>query len=334
MTAVNVFVDTVRCYDGACGAVAAPEPWFLGLLAICLAVLWQAARATTAVVSTPRVTTAGTQLLGRRYGTVLTAALFACWLLVAFGLSVPALGAVQNPFAWTAMVLLHATLLLGVPVLVLGYAIFVATALRRPGRFRPASARGRAALAAAALALPLGWRLTGAWAPGLVADPTSPAGPADALGGGLLDVPVGGLWWLADLLSSTAALAVVAAAAACYLLLPRTEDPSPAGSRSRQPAVVIASGSFRGGGGVARAARTAQTACAEPRPALGRSHERLVAAARTSVLAVGSVLAVAGGAAALAALAALLGSAPDHGPLVLLAVPAGYVVLGLTCRAR
>lgn len=340
MTAVEVFVDTVRCYDGACGAIAAPEPWFVGLLVLCLLVLWQAARASTAVVSPRTMTAAGTQLLGARYGTALTALLFAGWLAVAFGLSVPALGAVRDPVAWTAMVPLHATLLLLVPVLVVGHAAFVVAALRSPGRFRPASLPVRTALAGGAVALPAAWQLAGRWSPELVADPSSPGAADDALGGGPLGASIGGLWWTVERLSAPEALAVVAAAAACYVLLPRTGTSSTVVAPAPKPVAVVASGSLRRGG-TARAA-TVTEASAGPAPAgaggtagaTAPPGSLVVGTAHAGTLVVGTVLAAVGGAVAVAAVAALLAWVPGRGPLVVLAVAAGYLVLGRLVRAR
>lgn len=333
MNPLDVFVDTVGCYDGACEAVAGPEFWFLGLLAVCLVALWEGARATTAMVSTPPITAAGTQLLGRRYGTALTGLLFVLWFLTAFGLSVPALGTVQNPLAWTVMVPLHVTLLLSGLLLGAGYALFAAASLRRPGRFRPGSRRKRAALALVAVALPAGWGLAGRRAPHLVDEPTATASGwlSDALGVGLLDRWIGGLWWLAEGLSSPIPLAAVAAAAACYVLLPRGEDPGSCPSVARQRTRVVSSGSYRRGTGSPQVRPTRVVA---PARVPGRGGDPSGAAAQASTLAVGASVAVTGGAAAVAALTAGLGAMPAQGPAVVLAVLAGYLVLGSALRTR
>lgn len=335
MNALENFVDTVRCYDGACGAVAAPEPWFVGALAVCLVVLWQGARATSAVGSTGPAAAAGSQLLGRRYGLALTGLLFMAWFFVAFGLSVPALGAVQDPLAWTVMVPLHATLLLSAPALLVGWAAFVRAGLRRPARFRPVSRGHRAALGLAVLALPAGWWLAGAWTPGLVAAPTTAASGwlADALGVGLLGQWVGGLWWLVDLVTSPAALAVVAAAAAGYVLLPHSGEARGAAAASDRRAPVLSSASSRRGSGGVRT-RTVPVAPVRVPGGDAGSDGRRGAVVRASTLVLGTVVAVVGGAAAVAGLAAGLGAMPGQGPAVVVVVLAGYVALGLLLRAR
>ncbi|MEX5294711.1 hypothetical protein QYM41_05440 [Kocuria sp. CPCC 205268] len=328
VTAVDVFVDTVGCFDGVCGAVSAPRPWFVGLVVLCLVLLWSAARATTAVVSSRSVTRAGTQLLGPRYGTLLTALLFAGWMAVAFGLSVPALGTVRDPFAWTVMVPLHATLLLGVPVLVAGLTALAGAVLRRPDRFRPAALPLRAAAAGAAVVLPAAWWLAGSSRPELVALPVAPAGAAGAVGGPL-GTSVGALWWVADRMADPAVLAVLAVAGAGYVLLPRTGTAALPAVAPRQPVAVVASGALRRGG-TARAVRVPE---APAGPAAAATRGPVAAAVRASTLVTGAALAVSGSAAVLAAVGVLLAAVPFSGLLVVLTA-SGFVALGLLVRAR